>query len=403
MFAKNMATVKATIKKNEKRIDGTWNVVIRITHNRKSYYMRTSMFVEKKDLTSSFKIKNQKILDRCREIEHDIRQKISVLNLELSNVDIVQIISHLEKSKNDNNIDFVKFCHSWIEKNNNKKGINNYKTAIKAFISFIGRDKIFFNEITSKTLKLFEEHLSKKKRAQSLYPSSIMKIYNDARDYYNDEDLGIIRIKNNVRFKAKKQNIAEKRSLPESIIKQLFKLPYTGKRFNNRHDLAKDCFMLSFCLMGINSVDLFNAREYDGEHLIYYRTKTKDRRKTDNAKMVVKVHPFIKPIFEKYYDGSKYVFNFYKRFSNESTFNASINKGLKEIAEELKIPTLQFYYARHSFATIAVNRARINKYVVNDMLCHVDKTMKITDLYIEKDYSVINDANDKLIKYMFLG
>ena len=117
--------------------------------------------------------------------------------------------------------------------------------------------------------------------------------------------------------------------------------------------------------------------------------------------MVVKIHPFIRPLFDKYYSGDKYVFNFHKRFSDEKQLNRAINLGLKEIATELGLETLQFYTARHSFATIAVNKVMINKYIVNDMLCHVDKSMKVTDLYIEKDYSVINDANFKFIDYMF--
>ena len=35
------------------------------------------------------------------------------------------------------------------------------------------------------------------------------------------------------------------------------------------------------------------------------------------------------------------------------------------------------------------------------MLCHVDSSMRITDLYIQKDFAPINDANFKLIEYMF--
>ena len=39
--------------------------------------------------------------------------------------------------------------------------------------------------------------------------------------------------------------------------------------------------------MGMNSADLYNATEFDGEYITYYRTKTKDRR-NDNAKMIVR-------------------------------------------------------------------------------------------------------------------
>ena len=40
-----MATVKIVILKHQKRDDGTWNVKIRITHERQSSYIATSHYV----------------------------------------------------------------------------------------------------------------------------------------------------------------------------------------------------------------------------------------------------------------------------------------------------------------------------------------------------------------------
>lgn len=56
-----------------------------------------------------------------------------------------------------------------------------------------------------------------------------------------------------------------------------------GYKSTSRYNLAKDCFIISFCLMGINSADLYNATEMKGSTIIYNRTKTKDRR-LDGAK-----------------------------------------------------------------------------------------------------------------------
>ena len=69
--------------------------------------------------------------------------------------------------------------------------------------------------------------------------------------------------------------------------------------------------------------------ECDGEYIIYCRTKTKDRR-NDQAKMIVRVHPLIRPLVEKY-RGKERVFNFSERFSTMGDLNRSINIGLKEI------------------------------------------------------------------------
>lgn len=83
-----------------------------------------------------------------------------------------------------------------------------------------------------------------------------------------------------------------------------------GYKSTCRYNLAKDCFILSFCLMGINSADLYNAAAMKGNTIIYNRTKTKDRR-LDNAKMMVDIPNIIQPIIEKYRDKmGKRLFNF---------------------------------------------------------------------------------------------
>ena len=157
--------------------------------------------------------------------------------------------------------------------------------------------------------------------------------------------------------------------------------------------------MLSFCLMGINSADLFNATEYDGEYITYNRTKTKDRR-VDCAEIKVRIPYIVKHLVEKY-RGEKRVFNFYERYRRMENFNRAINMGLKQIGKEIGIENLQFYSARHSMATIALNKVGIDKYTLNDMLNHIDQSMRITDIYIEKDFTQINKANARLMEYMF--
>lgn len=398
-----MATFKATIKKDKQRSDKTWNVLIRFTHERKVRYISTTMYVTKKDLTASFKIKNQQVIDKCEDLIRVYRDKVNKLNLEINSMDIDSVIDYLKSKDDKSGIDFIAFSRKWCAAHTEIKGIRNYLTALNSLCTFFGREFILCSEITVQKLKEYEEYLSDKKRAQSLYPSAIVRLFMEARNYFNDEDNNIIRIKQNLsKYKPKQQNVAEKRALTVDEIRNVFNISYTGikvRGMDNRRDLAKDCFMLSFCLMGMNSADLYNATEFDGEYITYYRTKTKDRR-NDNAKMVVKVHPIIKPLIEKY-RGKERVFNFYERFSSMGDLNRSINIGLKEIGRELGIDNLQFYSARHSMATIAINKVGINKYIVNDMLCHVDSSMRITDLYIQKDFAPVNDANFKLIEYMF--
>ena len=88
-------------------------------------------------------------------------------------------------------------------------------------------------------------------------------------------------------------------------------------------------------------------------------------------------------------------------YNTANNFNRAINKGLKEIGKLLKVNDLEYYAARHSWATIALNKVDIDKYTVHAALNHVDEAMKVTDIYIERDFVNENKANAKVIKYVF--
>ena len=74
---------------------------------------------------------------------------------------------------------------------------------------------------------------------------------------------------------------------------------------------------------------------------------------------------------------------------------------MKEIGDALGIEDLEFYSARHSWATIAINKVGIDKYTVHSALNHLDESMKVTDIYIERDFSTENSANTQVLEYVF--
>ena len=67
----------------------------------------------------------------------------------------------------------------------------------------------------------------------------------------------------------------------------------------------------------------------------------------------------------------------------------------------LEVDDLEYYAARHSWATIALNKVGIDKYTVHAALNHVDDAMKVTDIYIERDFVMENKANAKVMKYVW--
>jgi integrase len=218
-----------------------------------------------------------------------------------------------------------------------------------------------------------------------------------ARLQYNDDDRGQILIPYNPfeKYKVPRQGVAKKRAVDLDVVRRVMALPRKGHRYN----LAKDCFLLSFFLMGMNSADLYNCDVLRGATIEYERTKTKDRR-ADRAEMHVDVDARIRSLFDLYRDetGAR-VFCFYKMYSSLENLNKAINIGLKEVGADVGVDGLTYYAARHSWATIARNDLGIDKGTIDDALDHVGG-YSVLDLYIKKDFTQVNKANKAVIDYV---
>ncbi len=404
-FAKNkaMATFKAEIQKQRK--DGTFAVKILVTHNRQLKRLPTGIYVTRDDMTRSGRIKNQDILDRLDDLMKNYRRKASSLSVSLNGMSIDRLADYLCRNEVER-IDFIEVYKDFIADNAGKKGVKNYKSALNSLIRFTGREKLDIAEINVPFLERYANYLGSG-RASSLYLGSMRHVYAYAKNKYNDEDADRILIPYSPfsRYKVPKQNVAEKRAVSAEHIREIMNLPYEttscGKGRTSRFNLAKDCFILSFCLIGMNSADLYDARTYRDGEVVYCRVKTRGRR-NDRAEIHVKIHPCALSIFEKYRDGTnERVFRFHRMYADESTFNAALNKGLKSVGGKIGLQGLEYYSARHSWATIARNDLGIDKYTINEALNHVDRDMSVTDLYIKKDFTRINEANRSVLEYVF--
>lgn len=416
-----MATFKAEVQ--NKRADGTYNVRIRITHNREIRRMSTNLYVTSEDLTRSLKIKSVNITDKCDELIKKCRKACNDLGFELFDMPIDELVAKIKKHLQGGDkfyLDFIQYTKDKASKM--KKGTGDtYLNMLSALKRFIKRESLDISEINTNFLREFEQFIAaepsqrgnnRKKakkdlttkggRAVSKYLACVRAIHNMAKEEFNDEDRGIINIPFSPfkKYKLKPQPKTRKRAIPVALIQQLIDLPYEKEIIGgrtSRFNLAKDCFILSFALVGMNSADMFYSGLPKKNIVIYNREKTEGRR-DDGAEMHVRIERCIAKLIDKYKDDNK-LFRFHRHYSNHATFNAAINKGLKRIGKLIGVDDLEFYAARHSWATIARSSAvGIDKYTVHEGLNHAsNKDMKVTDIYIDKDWTVIWEANKKVL------
>ena len=423
-----MPTFKVLVRPPMKN-DGTYNVKIRITHNRESKYIKTPYYVSEKDLSKKkkdgrveLKIKNHAIIDTLEEVVLGYKKKLLSAGLGVESWNMERLIKYIETDEKTFKLDFIEYCRRYVDnvRSEGRSGTaRQYGIAINALIRFIGRENLDVSEINYSFLKAFENHLRnepvykgirsgeaiatdkpKKGRAISLYISCIKTIYERAKDEYNDEECGIINIPYSPfkKYKIPEVPISEHRTLTIQQIQSIIDLPYkvVTRRGLPEYNTAKDVFLISFALMGINTADLYEIKSFDGDVLAYNRRKTRTRRK-DMAEMKVRIEPQIKALVEKY-RGKEHAFIFGEYYSTPLNFNKIVNKGLKAIGKQIGVPNLNYYYARHSMASICANKLGIDIARVDEMLNHSDPKLALSRVYIERDFTPLWEANKRLLK-----
>ena len=216
-------------------------------------------------------------------------------------------------------------------------------------------------------------------------------LFNAARDRYNNEDLGIHRIKH-YPFKNYKIGSAPLTPKRNNTLQQVVLIKNLPAKIGSRLELARDIYLLSFYQCGMNAVDLYKLMpgHIQNGRIDYNRSKTKGKRK-DNAFISIKIADDAKPLLEKYLGQLS------SRYSKASSLNTALSKGMRQLRSKLGIPNLTLYWARHTFATVARNTCRMHKDDVAEAMNHVDERNRMTDIYIAKDWTIVDDVQTAVL------
>lgn len=406
-----MVTFKAEVYAHQRKQDGTYNIKVRVTQNQKKRYLATPWFVTKDDLTRSMKLKNQKYIDLTDDLIRTYRNKCDNLGTKIKAMTVDEVVTYIEKPQEAErwDLDIVQYTMDHIKRlqeTGHDGNAQSYKVAINSLVKFLGREKVSISEITVNLLKSWVDWILKQDRvklgfAPHNYLSKLRAIHNMAKKEFNDEGAGIIRIPNSPfsHIDLPKEPVPEKRALTIEQMKKILDLPYITSPYpnTNRYNFALDLFILSFALVGMNLVDLYYCECCTDGRITYDRIKTKNRR-ADHARISIKIQPEIQALVDKYRDPTgKRMFKFYRMYASMTTIHKAVGAGLKKIAEAIGLDELDFYAARHTWATIAQNDAGVDKWTVHTSLNHVDDETKITDTYIRKSWDPIDKANRKVL------
>jgi integrase len=299
--------------------------------------------------------------------------------------------------------DFFEFGYDLAQRKNNKSTGDSYRFVLNAVAKFYG-DVLPFSAITKRWLLGFEAHLRRNGVSQttiSTYMRRLRTIIRQAMVELNDEEVGDIVVPYDPfkSYRIPPEITTTERHMSLEDVRRIFNYRPDGIR----EELAKDVFLLSLSLLGINAIDLYNAPAISQGRITYRRSKIADRRGAA-ATLSVAIIPEIEKLSAKYASTDyRYAFNFRNLYASVGNFRHAVNTGLASICNRLGIPTVTFYYARHAFAETAHQALGYSLEDVAKCLNHSSQTRSVTFRYAGKNYALIDEIQREVVRHITEG
>ena len=250
-----------------------------------------------------------------------------------------------------------------------------------------------FEEITLDWLIRFDKYLSKSQsvNTRAIQLRNIKAVFN-----YAIKNLEICTCYPFHKFTIKETE-TPKRSLESEQLRELFtfKLPETTKhRVDRKKQKILDIFRLSFYLRGIRPVDLVHLKKKD---VINNRVEYIARK--GGSHYSIYLEPEAWEILRRYEGKGEYLLDILDNCKTDEGFRNFFRKSNKVIKELLPdFPPLSAYWARHSWATLAIELG-YSMETVSMGLGHLHGE-RVTLVYVAFRQKAVDECNRALIDYV---
>lgn len=275
----------------------------------------------------------------------------------------------------------------YAESRRTEKSREVYRYTLKTIRAF-DNEEVPFEKVNVIWLKAFDAHLEKQGvgiNTRAIHFRNLRAVFNSA---INEDLIGL------EYYPFRKFKIAssrkDKEALTEEQLQRLiaYDTPYPFRR------TARDLFLLSFYMCGMNLVDLYHLDRLREGRAHFVRTKTSG--KNINPVSIL-VQPEAAEIIARY-AGAEHVLRFIEERATYDTFIHQVQRALRHIAKELGIEGLTFYWARYTWATLA-DKLGISEKEISKGLGHVDTSIA-GKFYISYDWTKVDRANRTVLDYI---
>ena len=303
------------------------------------------------------------------------------------------LISDLD-SKGKHNITYQKACNDFISELNSE-GRESYAVLIERscrYFTEFTRGEIPMSDITPNMIEGFSKYLKTKRNIGNttigMMMSQIKAVIN------RNINSGYVRydIHPFVNKKIPKSPVREVDISLESL-----NMIRCSNPKEKKYIVARDVFMLSFYLGGMNLIDIMNTR-FVNDKVDYVRIKTRLKTEAEQHCLLPITEP-AKMIINRWIDNKTKKLDFGYKFSYHN-FSRYTCRSLASLAKDLGIKEkVVFYSARKSFAQYAFDLG-IPDNVIDYCLAHSDKGRGIVRYYTKTRFKQAEIAINRVIDYI---
>lgn len=342
-----MATISLCVRETQKNADGTFTIKVAIGSLSRTTYIATRYKID-----NIRQWKEGKVV-RHPDAEYINRQLKKLLweyeeiydNMPNPDVSAAEIRKYIlsQHGKSDSLKDYANRHIERLRKEKSASYVQNMEYTLKYLLGCFG-ESMSLQGFTVTSLSVFEKYLGKAGSSDTtinIRMTHLKALLNSAVT----EGIVEYKIFPFRGYRMPEKNVREIWVTREEL-KKLREATFSGVS-GRRLTVARDLFMLSFYMAGINLTDLMDAH-LDGETVTFVRKKTADKKKGEKA-VSLTIQPEARAIIDKYItkDGR---LDFGYRYSDYGQFRSFVTKSLNRIGEELGFENrLMYYSARKTF------------------------------------------------------
>lgn len=395
-------TFKPVLISTNKHRDGTIPVKIRVTFRGVSRRLSTTLVARPGDYTRTLHIKNPDIINKAGALIARMQDSIAdVSPFVLEGWDVDAVVAHVRARMMEQTFRLDLF--EWAEEVLAGKlpaTRRVYDAALNSLEEYLGERRLDINAVTRRLLLDWmadtdgkTKRKSKKAHGAGLASRNVTRlahIYRAAQRKYNDDDRTLIPRNPFDGIQHVSPPPEGQRNLGAELMQRII----DDTSATGRERIALDIFALSFCTMGANMADLWAAKPC-GSTWVYNRQKTSGRRQ-DRAEMRVVLPLEAAPFIARLRGAGDWWLNALHTIPGDKDgCTHKVNIALRGWAERNGVQSFTFYAARKTWASLA-RRAGVEKATIDECLCHVGD-FRIADIYIERDWELLNEANRKTL------